>query len=75
MNFSPKDNSKLEGLLRRYFAPPTAAWLLREMADNRQKGLALTKAYSYPDLRWAGGWVGGWVGPFPAGQHCGVNQH
>ena len=71
MNFSPKDNSKLEGLLRRYFAPPTAAWLLREMADNRQKGLALTKAYSYPDLRW----VGGWVGPFPAGQHCGVNQH
>jgi hypothetical protein len=59
VNFSPKDNSQLEGLLGRYFPPPTTAWLLREMADNRQKGLAVTKAYSYPDLRWAGGRVGG----------------
>ena len=54
MAYSPKDNSKLEGLLGRYFDGPTTAWLLREMGDNRQKGLALTKAYSYPELRWAG---------------------
>lgn len=50
VNFSKKDNGKLEGLLGRYFDGTTATWLLREMEDNRNKGLALAKAYSYPDL-------------------------
>ncbi|PSC70915.1 Random slug 5 [Micractinium conductrix] len=50
VNFNRKDNSKLEGLLGRYFDGDTTAWLLQEMADNRDKGLALSKAYSYPDL-------------------------
>ena len=49
---SKKDNGKLEGLLARYFDAATCHWLLREMEDNRNKGLAVSKAYSYPDLRW-----------------------
>lgn len=44
------DNSKLEGLLGSYFDTDTTGWLLREMGDNRDKSLALSKAYSYPDL-------------------------
>ena len=39
----------------RYFDGDTTAWLLQEMADNWDKGLALSKAYSYPDLRWVWG--------------------
>ena len=35
-----------------YFDSDTCHWLLREMEDNRDKSLALSKAYSYPDLRW-----------------------
>ena len=34
-----------------YFDGDTCHWLLREMEDNRNKSLALSKAYSYPDLR------------------------
>lgn len=59
VNFNRKDNGKLEGLLARYFDPLTCAWLLREMGDNRDKGRALAKAYSYPDLRCGGGQAGG----------------
>lgn len=51
VNFSRRDNSKLEGLLARYFDADTTAWLLREMGENRNKSVALSKAYSYPDLR------------------------
>ncbi|KAL4428215.1 hypothetical protein ABPG75_002304 [Micractinium tetrahymenae] len=50
VNFSKKDNSKLEGLLGRYFDADTTAWLLREMGENRNKSVALSKAYSFPDL-------------------------
>ncbi|KAI7844799.1 hypothetical protein COHA_001679 [Chlorella ohadii] len=51
VNFhAKKDNSKLEALLARYFDADTCHWLLREMEDNRDKSLALSKAYSYPDL-------------------------
>lgn len=52
VNYNKKgDNSKLETLLARYFDGHTCSWLLREMGDNRDKGLALSKAYSYPCLR------------------------
>jgi hypothetical protein len=60
------DNSKLAALLRRYFDEPTAAWLLREMEENRDKALAASKAYSYPELRWgcgAGQGLLGMLGP------------
>ncbi|KAI3428661.1 hypothetical protein D9Q98_007484 [Chlorella vulgaris] len=50
VDFKQKDNSKLQGLLARYFDAETTHWLLREMEDNRDKELANSKAYSYPEL-------------------------
>jgi hypothetical protein len=57
VDFKKGADTKLGRLLARYFDAPTTAWLLREMEDNRDKGLAASKAYSFPQLRWVGGWV------------------
>lgn len=43
-------NEKVQALLLRHFDPETATWLMNEMAENREKALALSKAYSYQDL-------------------------
>ena len=40
-------NEKVQALLLRHFDPETATWLMNEMAENREKALAMSKAYSY----------------------------